>query len=184
MNFEEILRSPWFYSSPGPMSLTYYTVIIVIGSYILRKRLVYKKHAVIQSLTDSFFLNGFIILSGDFLWMLVCGLRFLPSYPESLFQVLTVLGRDIIGMILCYFLIGNHIRKGIISFKNITLISYTILIGFLVLTFSMAPNPTWSDWTYAIRQGCNTDYILLSLIFTYGVGKFLTSVLVWSWWKT
>lgn len=116
--------------------------------------------------------------------MLVCAWRFLPTYPESLFQVVSVLGRDFVGMILCYFLVGGLIREGVIKFKNATLISYVALTSFLMITFAMAADPTWTDWTYAIRQGCSTSHILTSLLFSYGIGKVLSTLLVWSWWKT
>jgi len=183
MNFESIVRSPWFYSSPGPISLAYYGTITIVGAYLLTQRIQYKKRKWLLALTDSFFLNGFIILSGDLIWIGICAVRFLPSYPDSLFQVVSVLGRDVVGMVLCYFLVGNLIKKGIIKFGKNTLYAYLLLIGFLLVDFGMAANPTWTDWTYAVRQGCSTNYILASLLFSYGIGKVLSALLVYTWWK-
>lgn len=183
MNFESILRSTWFYSSPGPISLAYYGILIIVGGHLLTKRIQYKKRKWLLALTDSFFLNGFIILSGDFIWMSICAVRFLPFYPNSLIQVVSVLGRDVVGMVLCYFLVGNLIKKGVMKFKRATFYAYLGLIGFLIVDFGMAKTPSWTDWTYAVRQGCTTNYVLASLVFSYGIGKVLSTVLVWSWWK-
>jgi len=114
----------------------------------------------------------------------ICAIRFLPFYPESLIQVVSVLGRDVVGMILCYFLVGNLIKKGVMKFKRATFYAYLGLIGFLVVDFGMAKTPTWTDWTYAARQGCTTNYVLASLLFSYGIGKVFSTLLVWAWWKT
>ena len=184
MSLDDLLCSPWFYSSPGPISLTYYAILIIIGAYLLTKRIQYTKRKWLIALTDSFFLNGFIILSGDLIWMSICAVRFLPSYPNSLIQVVSVLGRDVVGMLLCYFLVGNLIKKGVMEFKRSVFYAYVLLIGFLLVDFGMAKTPAWTDWTYAVRQGCSTSYILASLLFSYGIGKVLSTLLVWAWWKT
>ena len=184
MSLDTLLRSPWFYSSPGPMSLIYYAILILVGAHLLLKRVTYKRHKLLMALTESFFIMGFIILSGDLIWMTICGIRFLPSYPDSLFQVFSVIGRDITGMIFCFLFIGSRFKEKIVSFKQTTFFAYVLLVGFLILDFAIAPDPTFTDWTYAVRQGCSTEHILKSLIFSYGIGKVFSTMLVWSWWKT
>lgn len=183
MDLDSLLRSEWFYSSPGPISLIYYAILILFGAYFLVKRVEYRRFKWLNALTESFFLNGFIILSGDLIWILICACRFLPFYPDNLFLVVCVSLRDFVGMILCFLLVGNHIRKGVIKFGKNTFMAYLLLIGFLLVDFGMATTPAWTDWTFAVRQGYSTSFILASLFFSYGLGKVFSTVLWWSWWK-
>lgn len=183
MNLDELLRSPWFYKSPGPLSLTYYAVLILLGARVLLKRVEYKKWRYVMAMTDSFFLVGFIVLSGDFLWMLTCALRFFSFYPNNVVMVVSCLGRDAVGMVFSYFLVGDRIKQKTISFKRSTLAAYFLLICFLVVDFLVAKDPTFTDWTYAIRQGCSTGKILTALLVSYGLGKAFTAFLIWTWWK-
>jgi hypothetical protein len=186
MTLDELLRSPWFYSSPGPLSLAYYGIIIFLGARILLRRgAKYKreKWRWIFALTDSFFINGFIVLSGDLLWITVCAARFLSVYPIETFRVACVFGRNSLGMVLCYMLVGQWFKQKIVSFKKSTFFAYVLLTGFFVVNFLVAPDPSWTDWTLAIRWGQDTTYILASLIVSYGVGKTLGTILFWTWWK-
>jgi len=157
---------------------------------LLLKRVQYKKDSQwidgmewINAFTESVFLMGFIVLSMDILWMLVCAARFLPMYPQDISQVLLVLARDGVGMIFCYLLVGERIKDGIISFNYGTSLAYLLLLGFFALVFMVAPNPTWTDWTYAIRQGCDMSTILYSLLVPYGMGKAFGTIVIWTWWR-
>ena len=183
MWLDDLFHSEWFYRSPGPISIVYYGVIILLGARLLQKRVTYRRWKWVNSLTESFFLNGFIVLSADLLWMLASGLKFLPSYPDSFCQVVLVLARDCVGMVLCFLLVGKRLLHSAISFKESTAFAYFTLIVYLVAVFGFASDPSVTDWTYAVRQGLSTDKILASLIFSYGLGKVVSAVLVWSWWN-
>lgn len=182
IDFDAVLRHPLFYSSPSPMSLLFHGLLIFWAARIVRQRILYKKHSWLYSFADAFFLVGFIVLSGDFIWMTICGLRFLFFYPDNLFLVVCVLGRDVAGMILCYMLQRINIGS-IIQFKPITKFMYLVLIGFLTVNFAYAVDPTWTDWTYAIRQGKDTMYILTVFLVNWVGGKLITVGLVWSWFQ-
>jgi len=182
MSLEDLIREPWFYSSPGPLSLTYYGILILVGAYLCLRRVRYRRWPRLIALTDSFFLTSFIVLSCDAMWMGVCALRFLPSYPQDLFLVISVLARDFGWMLFCYLLMGKHFRQKVISFKRNTFYAYLVLLSFLCMNFALAPNPTFTDWTYAIRQGCDISVVLKALAFSYGVGKAVGVLVFWSWW--
>jgi len=130
----------------------------------------------------SFFLIGFIILSGDFIWMLLSTVRFLPFYPDNLFLCLSVLGRDAVGMLLCFLLTHDKMDK-VLQFSQRTVLAYGFLILFLGFHFLIAETPAWTDYTFAIRQGYSFDFILSSFIATWIGGKVVTVLLVWSWLK-
>jgi len=183
MLLDDLLRSEWFYRSPGPLSLIYYGSIVLLGARLLRKRVEYPKWGWLNALTESFFLNGFIILTADFLWMLVSGLRFLPAYPDSFSQVVFVLARDCAGIVFCFLIVGKRMLDGVVSFKDSTGYAYFTLMIFLIAVFGFATSPVQTDWTYAIRMGSGTETILTSLIFSYGLGKAVGAVLIWTWWK-
>lgn len=183
MSLDELLRSPWFYKSPGPLSLFFYGTIILSGAWVLTKRVTYTRWKWVNAFTESFFLNGFIFLSGDLLWISASILRFLPMYPESLNQAITLLARDLLGLLFCFLLIGQRLKDKIISFKQHTFLSYFVLTSFFVICFLVAKDPTFTDWTYAVRVGASTETILVSLFVCYGIGKMLSVVLVYSWWK-
>ena len=186
MNLDELLRSPWFYRSPGPISIAYYCIIILLGTRILLKRGAkyrFERWRWLFALTDSFFINGFIILSGDLLWITVCAARFLHVFPIETFGVLAVVGRNIFGMILCYLLVGRRFKEKMVTFKKSVFFAYVLLTCFFVVNFLVAPDPSWTDWTLAIRWGRDTTYILASLIVSYGIGKTFGTILFWCWWK-
>jgi len=107
----------------------------------------------------------------------------LHVYPVETFSVAAVVGRNSVGMILCYLLVGQRFKEKIVSFKKVTFYAYVLLTCFFVVNFMFAPDPTWTDWTLAIRYERDTMYILASLIVSYGVGKTLGAILFWSWWK-
>jgi len=187
MTLDELLHQPWFYRWPNPMSTIFYGVVVLVGAKLLLKRGTeyrFKRWRWLFAWTDSFLLVGFIALSGDFLWMLACALRFLSFYPNNLFLVVSCLGRDLVGMVFCYFLVGNLIKQKVVSFKRSTFAAYLLLILFLVVNFGFAPDLTWTDWTYAVRAGCDTATILRSLLVSYGLGRVFSVILLWSWWKT
>lgn len=184
MSLDELLRSPWFYRSPGPISLAFYSVLILLGARTLLKRVTYHKWRWLNALTESFFLTGFIILTGDFIWMSICAARFLPYYANSFPQVMAVLGRDVAGIFLCVLLVSHRLKEGIITPKTSTFWAYGLLVWFLGVLFAVAPDPTWTDWTYAVRMGCSTARILTTLVVSYGLGKAITAFLVWTWWKS
>ena len=184
MNLDDLLRQPWFYKSPSPFSLLYYGVLVFLGARILLRRVEYRRWRWSNALTESFFLNGFIILSCDVLWMWASAARFLPDYPDSLGQVLAVLGRNVAGMAFCYMVISDRIKQDVISFKESTFGAYFFFIVFLTLLFTYAQTPAFTDWTFAVRMGASTQTILTSLIFSYGLGKAVGATLIWTWWKS
>lgn len=183
MTLDDLLRNPWFYRSPGPLSLVFYGVVVVWGAHVLRKRVTYKKWGWLNSLTESFFLNGFIVLTCDVLWMSVSAIKFLPTYPEGALQVFFVFARDFACIVLCFLLVSHRLLDGVICFKESTAWAYFTLIVYLVAVFGFAQSPVQTDWTYAIRQGASTSAILTSLVFSYGLGKLVSVVLIWSWWR-
>ena len=184
MELDDLLRSPWFYRSPGPLSLVYYFVVVSLGAHVLLSRVKYEKWPMLNAFSESFFVNGFIVLTGDFLWMLGSALRFLPEFPDSLVQVLAVLGRDLVGCLFCFLLVGNRFLDGTVGFKRKTFLAYVLLILFFVAVFGVAESPAFTDWTYAVRVGASTEAILTSLVVCYGVGKALGSLVIWTWWKS
>lgn len=183
MNLDDVLRSPWFYKSPGPLSLIFYVSLLIYGAMKLRRQIHYEKHGWFWAFYESTLLMGFLVLGMDVIWMSVSALRFLPMYPRDLGLVFAVLGRDAVGMFFCYLFVGDRMKQGIISYKDSVALSYLLLTSYLVAGFSIAPNPSWTDWTRAIIQGAPTSQILIVLLLQFGVGKILTALAVWTWWK-
>ena len=149
---------------------------------MLRKQISYSKHPTLLSLTDSFFIVGFIILSGDLIWISLSGLRFLPSYPNNMYLVLSTVGRDVAGMCFCFLLEVGKIGK-LVKPKWHTVVAYIVLIGFLGYNFLIAPAPAWTDYTFAIRQNYSIDYVLKAFLVNWVGGKIFTGLVVYSWFK-
>ena len=183
MSLDDLLRSEWFYRSPGPISLIYYGTIILLGARILHRKVEYRRWSWLNSLTDSFFVNGFIVLVGDIIWITACATRFLGSYPIETFQVLAVFGRNFAGLLLCYLLTAKIFKQKIVSFKRTTFLAYVVLGGFFAFNFAVARDPAWTDWTLAIRWERPTIYILKSFLWSYGVGKAVGLLTFWTWWN-
>ena len=143
----------------------------------------YKRWRHVNAFTDAIFLVGIITLSTDLMWVIACALRFGMMFPDSLLQLVFCALRDMVGMIFCYLLIGNYFKNKIVNFNHKTWLGYLLNLTFLIIWFILAPNPAWTDWTYAIKNNYSFTIILTSFIISHIIGKAIVTNIYFMIWK-
>ena len=177
-----IIDLPWWVFSPSPFTIAFYIVLISISARILRRRIHYERFPRISAITDSFFILGFFVLFADLLWVIVCALRFGMLFFDSLPQLLMCGGRDSVGMFLCSYWVKEAQKRCVINIDQRTsrlLFAYAV---FLVIWFLLAPNPAFTDWTYALRHNYPCETVILSFSISHILGKFLIGCAFLSVW--
>ena len=175
---------PWIALSPNPLTLTVWVLLAVYGAKHLLKRNEYRRWRRLNAFTDSLFILGFIVLSMDLMWVVVCGFRFSWFYPlESGLQLFACAGRNVVGMSFCYLLIGGYFKNGTVNFTKNTTIAYVANLVFLAVWFGLSPGPWLTDWTYAIRHGYPQATVLTSFFISHVVGKTLLTIIFVTIWR-
>lgn len=169
------MEVPWWTLSPSPFSIIFYLILIVYTfkkiRYIKQNPTRNKKFWYITKLTDAFFIVGFVVVTMDTLWIVVCGLRFGWFYPDSVLQLILCAGRNLAALVLCYFAIGNYFHDGTIKFRKTTVMLYLLNVAFLTTWFLLSPTPAYTDYTYAIRHDYPMTTVLISFMISHVVGK-------------
>ena len=121
---------------------------------------------------------GFVVVLLDAVWVVVCGLRFGPMYPDSVPQLLACLFRDISIVALCYIFVKDYLQQRA-QFR--TLIYFVACIVFMAVWFTLAPSPAYTDWTFALRNGYPVETVVTSFLISHVVGKTLTGLMFLSY---
>ena len=174
---------PWWARSPSIFTVVFWTVLIVLGTRQLLKKVKYKRWKHLVALTDSIFVLGLVVLPLDFMWVLVCSLRFGILFPDSVLQLVFCGLRDIVGIILCYLLVGKYFEEKILKFNGKIILFLMINLVYLIVWFLYARTPAQTDWTYAIRYDYPLSVILTSFFVSHVVGKSLAALIYFSIWK-
>jgi len=175
---------PWYFKSHSIFTLIVWTVLIVWGTRQLLKNVKYKRWKRLVALTDSIFVLGLVVLPLDLMWVLVCGLRFGMMFPDSVLQLVFCGLRDIVGIILCYLLVGKYFEEKILKFNGKTVLLMTVNLAYLIVWFLCATTPALTDWTYAIRYDYPLTMVLTSFFVSHVVGKSLAGLIYSSIWKS
>lgn len=180
--------SEWCWKSPSIWTLIFWTILAYWSSRQLRKRVKYRRFEKLNSFTDGLFILGFIVLTTDLMWVLVCLSRFGPLYVsinlDSVWQMVFCALRDLVGILFCFLLIGNYFLKGIVKINKHTIIMYLVNLAFLLAWFYLAPSPAWTDWTYAIRYDYSFIIVLESFVISHAIGKSIVTILYLTIWRS
>lgn len=180
--------SDWWWKSPSMWTFVFWAVLAYWGGKQLRKRVKYRRFERLNSFTDGLFILGFMVLTCDLMWVLVCLSRFGALYisinMHSVWQMILVAFRDLVGILFCFLLIGNYFLKGIVKINKHTIIMYLVNLAFLLAWFYLAPSPAWTDWTYAIRYDYPFIIVLESFVVSHVVGKSIVAVLYLTIWRS
>ena len=178
----------WWWRSPSIFTLIFYAILGYYSSKQLRKRVKYRRFERLNSLTDGLFILGFMVLTTDLMWVLVCLSRFGALYSSieifSVWQMILCAFRDLAGIFFCFLFIGNYFLKGIVKIKQHTIAMYLVNLVFLLAWFNLAPSPIWTDWTYGIRFGYPFVIVLESFCISHIVGKTIFAFLYLTIWRS
>lgn len=140
---------PWWALSPSPFTLVFWGVLSLYGASRLSPKTL---RQWLRRFGDSAFILGLIILPFDATWQIGQWLKFGYLYPTEITMVITVLARDIAGVILCLILSRNLFGENRpAQLKGLVYLLFPI--ASLASSFLMAVDPGWTDWTYVMRYG-------------------------------
>jgi len=162
-------------------------LVVILIAYTMKKifkdLVVMRKRDYLLAFTDAFLIVGFVVLFTDTLWIFASGFRFGWFYPDSVLQLVFAGGRNVAGLVLCYMLIGNYFKQGILKFTETTALVLFMNVSFLIFWFVASPTPAFTDWTFAIRHDYSTSIVLLSLFVSHVIGKSFVVAIFYTIWK-
>lgn len=171
---------PFWALSPSPFSLFFYCLLIFVAYRKLKPYIVAKRWRRLVGLTDSLFIVGFVVVLCDTLWILASGLRFGSSFPESVLQLVFCFFRDVAALIFCSLFIYHYFKRGMLGFSESFWCWILVNVVFLAVWFHSAPNPAYTDWTFAIRHGYSLKVIAQSFISSHIIGRIITFLIFYS----
>lgn len=172
----------WWMLSPSPFSILFYLLLTFYGMRKLMAKVQYKRK-VLGSFTDGLFLVGFIVLITDTIWVVMSGLRFGSLYPRSVPQLVLSAGRNLVGLLLCYLLVGGYFKQGVCKLTKHTAQLILVNTVFIVVWFLLAPSPAYTDWTFAIRHDYPLLTVLSSFLISHIIGKTLVAATYLTIWR-
>lgn len=175
---------PWWTFSPSPFSFLFY---FILSLYAYHKLRLYEGPKTFRQkiglYTDTIFLVGAVVLFLDGWWIIICGLRFLPMFPDSIIQLFFSGARDFVGVIFCLMFVGHYfLVEGFTRIKRITIVLFIVDLIFLIVWFALSPSPAYTDWTYAIKNNYPMETIIISFLTSHILGKTIAATIFLSIW--
>ena len=171
------LEVPWYMLSPSPYSLTVWSTLALIQTKKLKP---YSLKQWMYGFAVCAFTLGLIVMPFDSLWVIFQNMRFGHLYPEERYITLfTSLSRNLLIFLLCIYETREICDKlNIHTFFNL----YWFLPIFTVW-FRLAPDPSWTDWTYAYRFNYGPQRTIEAFIISHMIMKTIQAAIYFDLWK-
>jgi len=174
-----LIKQPWFDVSPNLWSMTFYLICGILGGRILlAKGVQYKRWPVLIAFTDGLFLILIIVLIQDTFWLLFNSLKWVGQYGSFM----TFTGywirfpQNLIGLCFLFLCTYGVWKAKVVSFTRTTTFWLGVIIFMMFVNFVLAPDPSWTDYTYAVRVLSPDWHILFSFILSHVVLKVLMAL--------
>lgn len=188
-----ILELPWYMKSPSPWTLAIWLILTIWGSRILVKQIHYRRPrlAWLLAFVDSALILGFLVLITDLLWCVACGLRFGPYFPfyPDVYGLILAAARDVAGLVFLGLMVWDNFKQRILAFSTLSYLSLAGYVVFLACWFCLAPDPSFTDWTFAFKYGYPATRVLQDFLISHVLGRLFIVVLFYSvfgvirWWN-
>lgn len=176
MDWLWLVKQPWFTVSPNIWSMTFYLICAIAGGRILLAHGAhYKKWPKLIAFTDGLFLIGMIVLIQDTGWMLFNTIRWYASYHD----LMTFSGywirypQNMVGLCLLGLLSFGIWKTRLASFTRHTVFWMAIIWFIMGVNFMLAPDPSWTDYTWAVRVQAPDWQIFFEFFLSHVVLKVL-----------
>ena len=172
-----MIEVPWYMLSPSPYTLTVWSVLAIyqakkLGASSLKERM--------YSFAISIFSLGLIVLPFDSLWVIFQSVKFGYLYPgEVYFTLFSSLFRNLLVFLLCVY----ETREIKDKLNIYCLIELFWFIPLFFVWFGLAPDPSWTDWTYAWRFGYGNQRTFLAFVISHGVMKIIQGIIFFDLWR-
>lgn len=175
----------WFYRSPSPLTLIIYGLFSFYGYRKLSKGTV--KGTLkwfLGDFTNALFILGVPVLIGDALWCIFSMLRFGYLFPGDVLMMVLCIARDLAGVFTCWLFVRKLFDHGVVGLTESFWFWIVVVNGFFfAVWFGLAVDPSWTDWTYAIRNNYGLTRVLSSLLLSHGVGRLFIFLGYRGMWK-
>jgi len=174
-----MIEIPWWAFSPSPFTFAVWFFLAMYGFFKFHPK---SLRDGILAFSTSAFVVGLTVLPFDLLWTISQALTFGHLHPLDLAELLPLFNLKLVVWILCLYECRNLFRpKGHLIRDNLFLLA--LYIPFLIFWFKLAPDPSWSDWTYAWRFGYGTARIIEAFFISHIFGKVLQAIIYINLWK-
>jgi len=126
---------------------------------------------------------GFVVFIYDSNWVVFQIIKFGHLYPGDLNEMFLRLGQNLGFLLVCYCFIHYLFEKRILEFQVSTYDLLLIQFFYFVVWFVLAKDPSWTDWTYALRNDYPGKRVIGSFIISHFVGKLLQGLTFVSLWR-
>jgi len=164
-----LIRQPWFYQSPNPLTLFFWFMMAWYGSMQL-EAVSFKRFPRLMRFLNALFIAGIIVLIQDLYFLVITTIRWVPVYPQyATLDFWLCFPRDLCALALCFLLEWEYI--GMFSLNRRTWFGFACL-WFVTSAFTfLAPTMGLTNWTFAITEGMPDSTILLAFMFNFALGK-------------
>jgi len=175
----------FWWGSPSTFTFVFWIVLWLWGLLHLRKEHFadVKRIQGLYRLVNCMMIVGLVAFIYDSTWILGQILKFGHLYPSDINELYLRLGQNL-GFLLICFLFTNHLFKnGILEFRARTYDLLLLQMFYFIIWFYAAPDPSWTDWTFAIRNGFPRTQVIKSFFISHVVGKMIQGLIFISLWK-
>lgn len=174
----------WF-ESPSTFTFIFWIVLWLWGLQHLKKKYFadIKRIPGLYRLVNGMLLVGLVAFIYDSNWIVFQVLKFGRYYPSDVGELLLRLGQNLGFLFICFVFTKPLFDKKILKFHTITYDLLLLQSVYFIAWFYFAPNLSWTDWTFAIRNGFPGSQVIASFFISHILGKLIQGAIFISLWK-
>ena len=179
------LDIPFWAYSPSPFTIAFWLVLYFWGLLHLPHEAYAdaKRFPKLVRIFNGLLIVGLPVLLFDTFWAVLQGFKFIYLYPEDLMQIASIIVRNMCFLFMCVLFTAPLFTKKILRVKFSTMIFTVIMLIYMVIWFSLAPDMSFTDWTYALRMGYSGKRVVEAFSISHIGGKFFQGLVFISLWN-
>lgn len=170
---------PWWIHSPSPFTFFFWFLLALYGIHKLKPK---TRREWITTFCVSAFIVGLVVLPFDLLWTVHQAFTFGHLHPQDLAELLPLFNLKLMIWVLCLYE-SRKLFKGKSYLEPLNLVFLSLYYPLLIVWFRLAPDPSWTDWTYAWRFGFGTQRILEAFFISHVIAKLVQAIIYVGLWK-
>lgn len=162
------------------MTLAFWFLLAFYGCKKLKPK---TRKEWVTAFSISAFVVGLVVLPFDILWTVHQALTFGHLFPQDLAELLPLFTAKLVVWIVCAY--ETKYLFGVQGKLRTEHLFFLILyVPLLLIWFQLAPDPSWTDWTFAWRFGFGGQRVVEAFLISHVLAKFVQGVIyVKLWWK-
>ena len=179
------LDIPFWAYSPSPFTIAFWLVLYFWGLFHLPIQAYSdaKRFPFLLRLFNGLLIVGLPVLLFDTFWAVLQGFSFIYLHPEDMMQIASIIVRNMSFLFMCVLFTAPLFSKKVLKISFSTIIFTTMMLIYMVIWFSLAPDMSFTDWTYALRMGYSNQRVLEAFSISHIGGKFFQGLVFISLWN-